>query len=365
MAETVLVTGGSGFVAGWCIVELLKRGYEVRTTVRSMSKVPAVHAAIASAVEPNNRLTFFTADLTKDQGWKEAVAGCDYVLHVASPMSTEALRNPDAFIVPARDGTLRVLRAATQAGVKRVVMTSSTAASSPPISSADSADNAEDVWTDPTHPSVNAYRQSKTLAERAAWDFMDDDLSSTTLTTILPSAIFGPVLTTENLGSVQVISRLLSGRLPGNPRLGFSIVDVRDLADLHIRAMTSPDAAGQRFIAAGSHMWMSDISRLLRSQLGDRAAKVPMRALPDFVLRIASLFDPVVKAVTPNLGRKHTFTAAKAARVLSWKTRPASITVIDCAESLLGAPSSVTPAAQALSSNRPFHPEPPLPHQRP
>jgi nucleoside-diphosphate-sugar epimerase len=335
MSETVLVTGGSGFVGGWCVVELLKRGYAVRTTVRSLSKAPAVYAMVAKAVDPADRLEFFAADLTQDEGWDEAVAGCDYVLHVASPLVGNDPRDPDSFIIPARDGTLRVLRAATRAGVKRVVMTSSTAASCPPVDSGDSFDNDESLWTDPSHPSINPYRQSKTLAERAAWDFMDEALSSTTLTTILPSAIFGPVLTTENLGSVQVISRLLSGRLAGTPRLGFSIVDVRDLAQLHIRAMTTPEAAGHRFIAAGDYLWMADIARILRSQLGDRASKVPTRGLPDFVLRIASLFDPPLRFLTPSLGRKHTFTSAKAQRMLGWKPRPVTATLIDCAESLL------------------------------
>jgi nucleoside-diphosphate-sugar epimerase len=195
--------------------------------------------------------------------------------------------------------------------------------------------NDETVWTDPSDKHVNSYRQSKILAERAAWDFMSSRGGETTLTTILPSAVFGPVLTTESLGSVEVIARLLSGRFPGYPPLGFNIVDVRDLADIHIRAMTSPEAAGERFIAASDFMWMADISKALRAKLGDRAKKVPTRPLPGFVLRLASLFDPALKLVTPSLGRKHTFTSAKAQRVLGWTPRPAATTVVDCAESLI------------------------------
>ncbi|AYG57950.1 SDR family oxidoreductase [Rhizobium jaguaris] len=340
MAEAVLVTGGSGFIGGWCIVELLRRGYDVRTTVRSLTKAPAVEAAIASAVGISElggeRLTFFVADLTKDDAWDTAVTGCDYVLHVASPLGADAPKDPNTLIVPARDGTLRVLKAATKAGVKRVVVTSSAAAAASPPWSTESLNN-EAVWTDPTAKGLNAYRQSKTLAERAAWHFMAQHAGPTTLTTILPSAVFGPILTAEGLGSVQVIQRMLSGKFPGNPRIGFSIVDVRDVADMHIRAMTAPEAAGERFLASGDFLWAAEISALLRAKLGDRAKKVPTRSLPDFVLRIASIFDPAVRLVTPSLGRKHRFTTAKAERVLGWHGRSAAETVIDCAESLIAA----------------------------
>lgn len=334
MTETVLVTGGTGFVASWCIVELLQRGFAVRTTVRSLSKEQAVRAAISTAIDPGDRLTFFAADLTSDVGWDAAVAGCDYVLHVASPLGWDNPKDPDALIVPARDGALRVLRAATQAEVKRVVLTSACAAASPPLASADSM-NDETLWTDPENGQLNAYQKSKTLAERAAWQFMKGYHGPTTLTTILPGAVFGPVLSAENLGSVQVIGRLLQGRLPGNPRLGFEVVDVRDLADVHIRAMTEEQAAGQRFIAAGSFLWMTDISKTLHSKLGRAARKVPTRTLPDFVLWFLSAFDPMLREVTPRLGRKHLHTSEKAQRLLGWQQRPAAVTVVDCAESLM------------------------------
>ena len=334
MAETVLVTGGTGYVAGWCIVELLRRGFEVRTTVRSLSKEPAVRAAISAAIDPGQRLQFRAADLTSDVGWKAAAAGCDYVLHVASPLGGRSPIDPEALVTTARDGTLRVMRAAADARVKRVVVTSSCAAASPPLASGESL-NDETVWTNPDDETLSGYRKSKTLAERAAWRFMADYRGPTTLTTILPGAVFGPVLTAENLGSVQVIGRLLQGRVPGNPRLGFCVVDVRDLADLHIRAMISPHAGGQRFIAAGEFTWMSDVSTILRARLGAAAAQVPKRALPDCVLRLMSRFDPALKEVTPSLGRKHRHTSAKAHRMLDWQPRPAADTVVDCASSLI------------------------------
>jgi nucleoside-diphosphate-sugar epimerase len=333
--ETVLVTGGSGFVAGWCIALLLQRGYLVRTTLRSLSKEPAVRASIASAADSTDRLSFLAADLTKDEGWDRAMAGCDHVLHVASPLGLDAPRDPEAVIAPAHDGVLRVLRSATKAGVKRVVMTSAATAATPPLASASPSLSDETVWFDPAEPDVDAYRQAKRLAERAAWNFMKDHQGPTTLTTVLPGAVFGPVLTRENPGSVQVIGRLLQGRVPANPRPGFEVVDVRDLADLHLRAMTSMPAAGERFLAVGQFMWMTEISQALRAQLGESASKVPTRRLPDVALRLLSLFDPALRAMTPRLGREHRHTSAKALRLLGWQPRPAVETLIDCARSLM------------------------------
>jgi nucleoside-diphosphate-sugar epimerase len=332
VTETVLVTGGTGFVAGWCIAELLGRGYAVRTTVRSLSKEPAVRAALAPVVDSTDRLSFVRADLTRDEGWDAAVAGCDYVLHVASPLGADAPRDRDALIGPARDGALRVLRAATKAGVRRVVMTSGTAAATPAPGAGNVGD--ETVWTDPDDPNLNAYRRSKVIAERAAWDFMMGNTGPTTLTTILPGAVFGPVLTTANLGSVQVIGRLLHGRPPGIPRLGFWIVDVRDLADLHIRAITCPEAAGGRFIAVGDFMWMQEIATTLRATLGEHAARVPTRVLPDFAVRLISLFVPPLRAVTPGLGHYRSFDSTKARQVLGFTPRPGTTTVVECAQSL-------------------------------
>jgi dihydroflavonol-4-reductase len=271
MAETVLVTGGTGYIALWCIAGLLNGGYQVRTTVRSLTKEAAVRGALAASVTGNtDGLTFVAADLTDDRGWDTAMQGCDYVLHVASPLGGGASGDRDALIAPARDGTLRVLRAATKARVRRVVMTSAAAAARTPMSS--NAVSDETVWADPDDIRFDAYRRSKIIAERAAWEFMAD--SPTEFTTILPGAVFGPTLMRSDGGSVRVIGGLLQGRPPGLPRLGFWIVDVRDLADLHLRAMTEPGAAGQRFIAANEFMWMADVAKALRSGLGERAQKV-------------------------------------------------------------------------------------------
>jgi len=333
MTETVLVTGGTGYVALWCIAGLLERGYRVRTTVRELSKETDVRAAVSAGTGNTDRLAFAVADLTADRGWDDAMKGCDYVLHVASPLGGAASGDPDSLIAPARDGTLRVLRAATKARVKRVVMTSAAAAARTPKSSDAVSD--ETVWADPEDPRFDAYRRSKILAERAAWDFMAKN-GPTEFTTILPGAVFGPTLMPGNRGSVQVIAGLLQGRPPGLPRLGFCIVDVRDLADLHIRAMTSPGAAGQRFIAANDFMWMEDVATALRTGLGDRAAKVPTRRMPDALVRVLALFLPPLRGFTAELGRRNEVTSAKARRVLGFAPRPAATTVVECAESVLG-----------------------------
>lgn len=332
MVETVLVTGGTGYVAGWCIVELLKRGYTVRATLRTLSKEPVVRSAIASAGAPLERLTCCVADLTKDDSWDEAVAGCHYVLHVASPVG-----NPDkerGHLAPARDGTLRVLRAAVEAGVRRVVMTSAAAAARPPLNANRISD--ETVWADPADPQFDAYRISKILAESTAWDFMLGAGRPTEFTTILPGAVFGPILTPDNLSSVQIIDGLLQGRPAFLPRLGFWIVDVRDLADLHIRAMTSPKAAGERFIAAGDFLWMEDMAAALRAKLGLRAAKVPTRRLPTLIAKPMFAMTPGLRSFAPLLGRKYSLTSEKARTVLDFAPRPATRTIVDCAESLIG-----------------------------
>jgi dihydroflavonol-4-reductase len=227
-----------------------------------------------------------------------------------------------------------VLRAATAAGVKRVVMTSAANTASP-SSYRDEGVSDETVWTDPEVPGLPAYRRSKTLAERAAWAFMETAGGSTTLATVLPGAVFGPILDTDNHGSVQVVGRLLQGKMRGIPRIGLEVVDVRDVADVHIRAMTEPRAAGERFLATGEFIWMAEVAGVLRERLGADAARVPTRTIPDAIVRLVALFDPELRAITPGLGRRSRHTTAKAERLLGWKPRPAADTITDCARSLL------------------------------
>lgn len=329
MSQTVLVTGGTGFVGGWAIVELLRQGWTVRTTVRSLAREAGLRSAIGRQIDPGERLEVVAADLTADAGWAEAAAGCAYVLHIASPMGANG--DEETLISTAREGALRVLRAAVDAGVKRVVLTSSTAACTPaqPLERAIT----EDDWTDPAQADLSNYRRSKVLAERAAWDFMQG--KATELTTILPGAIFGPVLHREQLGSVGIIQRLLEGQPPALPRLGFNITDVRDLAALHVRAMTEPAAAGQRFIALGDALWYGDVAATLKERLGPAAAKVPTAAMPDLVARGLAAVSPQMKGLLPLLGRTQTFSDDKATRVLGYAPRAPRDTVADCGASLI------------------------------
>ena len=335
-AGTVLVSGGSGYIGSWCVIGLLERGYAVRTTVRDLRREGEVRAIVARQVDPGNRLSVHAANLTSDEGWDAAIDGTQYVLHVASPLGVPPPKNPDDLIRPARDGAVRVVGAAIKAGVTRVVMTSSVAAMARPSYIGD-WESDETVWTDPDDPGADAYVKSKTIAERAAWDLIKASGGATSLAVVNPALVLGPVLGPDFSDSVQVIQRMLSGKIPGLPRLSFNIVDVRDVADLHIRAMTDPAAAGQRFIAAGEFAWMADLAAMLRARLGLDAAKVPTAKAPDFLLRLVSLFDRDLQAVTAGLGRKRTFTSTKAQSLLGWQPRPMEETVLDCARSLIAA----------------------------
>jgi dihydroflavonol-4-reductase len=327
MADTVLVTGGTGYVAGWCVARLLDDGYDVRTTVRDASRGERVRRAVATVSPRADRLEFAVADLTSDDGWKEAADGCAYVLHVASPLAGADL------LGPARDGTLRVLRAAAAAGVRRVVMTSAANTASPSSYATDGVTD-ETLWTDLDTPGLPAYRRAKTAAERAAWEFMATE-DSMTLATILPGAVFGPILSADTRGSTRIIARLLAGSVAGTPRIGLEVVDVRDLADVHVRAMTAPAAAGERFLATGEFLWMRDIASALREGLGEEARKVPTRQLPDIAVRVAALFDRSLRDIMPGLGRRNRHRIEKARSVLGWSPRPARTSVVDCGRSLL------------------------------
>jgi dihydroflavonol-4-reductase len=332
----VLVTGGSGFVGVHTILRLLAAGHEVRTSVRSADRSKDVLAMLREGgAEATDRLSFFTADLVKDAGWKEAVTGCDYVLHVASPLVANLPNDENEFIVPARDGTLRVLRAARDAKVKRVVITSSTAAvaydqkpQSQPLD--------ETNWTNLDGADLQPYIKSKTLAERAAWDFIASEGGGLELSVINPVGIFGPVLGPDFSGSIQLIKTLLDGAVPAAPKLYFALVDVRDVADLHLRAMTSPAAKGERFIAvAGETLSILDIAKLLRRKLGASAPRLPRFEAPNWLVRLAATRVPLLKAVAPQLGHIRHLSGAKARTVLGWTPRGNEEIVLATADSLL------------------------------
>jgi dihydroflavonol-4-reductase len=333
--STVLVTGGSGFVGSHTVLQLLNAGHEVRTTIRSLKKEESVRKMLRNGGADDARLRFYTADLGDDAGWREAVTGCDYVLHVASPLSDTAGKSEEEVVGPARDGSLRVLRFARDARVRRVVMTSSCGAvyyGHPPRTEPFD----EHSWSNPNGGDMSAYVKSKLIAERAAWDFVRVD-GGIELTTINPAGIFGPVLGPDSSSSTLMIKRLLGG-MPGAPRIHFAIVDVRDVADLHIRAMRHEAANGERFIAVaenGSAMSMLEIAGVLRSRLGERAKKTPTRELPNWLVRAGALFDPQMRQLLPMLGKVRNATSEKAQRLLGWRPRPREDALVATAESLI------------------------------
>ncbi len=334
--STILVTGGSGFIGSHAILQLLSAGHTVRATVRSLKREGEVRAMLKTGgAEPDGRLSLFAADLLEDGGWREAVAGCDYVLHVASPFPPGVPRTEDELIVPAREGALRVLRAARDAGVKRVVLTSSFAAvgygHTPRLTPFTEAD-----WTNPESGGVAAYPKSKTLAERAAWDFISSEGGALELSVVNPVGVIGPVLGPDYSTSILLVQRFMDGAVPGCPRISFGLVDVRDVVDLHIRAMTNPAAKGERFLAVGSDaVAMVEIARVLKARMGAAARRVPTRQVPDWLVRIVALRDPTVRGILPELGKPKKISGEKARRVLGWSPRSYEESVVDTAQSLI------------------------------
>ena len=331
MADTVLVSGGSGYIAGFLIRQLVAEGWNVRTTVRSLAREDAVRQVLAV---DNSRLEFFAADLTADAGWAQAMAGCAFVAHLASPLPSGVPKNADELIVPARDGALRALRAAKEAGVKRFVMTSSVAAISygrgRGVHHFTEAD-----WTLLGQPGISPYIQSKTIAERAARDWVAKEGAGIEFCTINPSVVLGPVWSRDYSASVVIVKKLLDGSLGACPDIGFGVVDVRDVADLHVRALKAPGMAGERFIASGRFMKLREIADVLRAELGPQAAKVTTRNVPDWLVRVAALFNPLAKAVVGELGSVRNQDASHAKAVLGWATRPVEQSIIDTARSLI------------------------------
>lgn len=331
----VLVTGGSGFIGSHSILQLLAAGHQVRTTVRNLARESEVRTLLkAGGTDPGDRLRFFAADLEKDAGWAEAVAGCEYVLHVASPFPATVPKDENELIVPAREGALRVLRAARNAGVKRVVLTSSFAAIGYGHKPQAAPFN-EMNWTDPNGEGVTAYVKSKTLAERAAWDFIAKEGNGLELAVVNPVGVFGPVLGADYATSILIVQKMMDGAVPGCPRVYFGAVDVRDVVDLHLRAMTNPAAKGERFLAvAGDFVSVVEIARVLKQRMGPAARRVKARELPDFMVRIAAIFDPAIKQVLPELGIVKNATSEKAQRVLGWAPRSREDAIVATAESL-------------------------------
>ncbi|MGW5650771.1 SDR family oxidoreductase [Streptomyces humi] len=331
----VLVTGGTGFIGSWCVLALLDAGHTVRTTVRDLRREPTLRSWLHAATPfDDDRLTVVRADLEHPDGWDTAVAGCEYVLHVASPTLRGTPADGDALVVPAREGVLRVLRAGRDAGVRRTVLTSAFGAvgiGHPPRS----APFTEEDWTD-VDSDIPPYQRSKTLAERAAWRFVEDEGGGMELAAVHPVGVLGPLLGPDDPPSLRLVRRMLEGRVPACPPFGMGFVDVRDVADLHLRAMTDPAAAGQRFLAtAGPSLRVVEIARILRDRLGERAAHAPTREMPVWLARALGTVNPELRLLRHQLGRDLDATSAKAERLLGWRARPIGDTVAETAESLL------------------------------
>ena len=316
---TVLVTGASGFIGLHCVLQLLQQGYRVRGTVRSEARAEEVREAMERNVDVGDRLEIVEADLTRDEGWADAARGCTYVLHVASPFPNRVPEHEDELIKPAMEGTLRVLKAAADAGVQRAVVTSSLAA----VSGGHPVDNSrvysEDDWS--IIERCPPYPKSKTLAERAAWDFVAslDGEAPMELCVINPGAVLGPVLNRHYSTSGEVVRKLMAKELPGTAKIGFPWVDVRDVAAAHIAAMTAPGAAGQRFCCAIEFGWIDEVAEILAKRFGPEGWKIPTRKLPNFMVRIVAMFDPTVKTVVSDLGRVRNVSNDRIRRVLNWQ----------------------------------------------
>ncbi|MBB3357731.1 MULTISPECIES: NAD-dependent epimerase/dehydratase family protein [unclassified Novosphingobium] len=328
---TVLVTGGSGYIAGYIIRALLDEGWTVNTTVRDLAREAQLRAQLGGSYAT---LRFFKADLMDDKGWRAAMDGCSHVCHVASPITVQAPRQEDELILPAREGALRALRFARAAGVERFVQTSSVAAivygHGKGIRRFTEAD-----WTDTDGPGVHAYAKSKTLAERAAREWIAREGRGMEFVSINPSVVLGPVWGEDYSTSIELVRQLLAGAVPGCADLGFGVVDVRDVAALHVRALTEPGIDGERFIASGPFLKMIDIARILRQQLGQQARRVPLRHVPDWMVHALALVNPMVRQVTGELGNVRDTDAGHALSRLGWATRPVEQTIADCAQSLI------------------------------
>ncbi len=335
-SKPILVTGASGFVALHTIIQLLQQGYKVRATLRTLSREAEVRETIAKYTQTNDRLEIISADLEQDAGWNEAMKDVEYVLHVASPFPLFEPKDEDELIIPAMQGTLRVLRAAHNAKVKRVVQVSSTTA----ISAGHNGDNRtfdENDWSI-IENNIGAYSKSKTLAEREAWNFINgaENTNKMELVTINPPLILGPVPNKNVRTSVELIRTLMLGQVPGVGRIKMGMVDVRDVAAALILAMTTPEASGNRFLcSADKAMWVKDIADLLHKQYAGRGYKINRIQFPSFFVRVIALFDKKVSRVTESLDWDYEFSNEKAKRILKWTPRSAEEAILSMAESLI------------------------------
>lgn len=331
MTGTALVTGGSGYIAGFLIGQLIENGWTVHTTVRSLAREADVRERLNV---DKDKLKFFAADLEHDAGWAEAIAGCTHVAHIASPFPLGVPKNADELIVPARDGVLRALRFARAAGIQRFVLTSSMAAVAYGHGKGDRIYSEAD-WTNLDDPNVMAYPRSKTVAERAARDWVAAEGGDMEFASVNPAAVFGPLLSDDLSTSIEVVKQLLEGKVPMCPDVGFGIIDVRDVADLHYRALTTAGIKNGRFICSGPFLKMIEVADILRANLGQQARKVPTRKMPNWLLRAMALLRPELKQLVAELGNVRGGDSSHAMQTLGWTMRPPEEALMATANSLI------------------------------
>jgi len=333
--KTVLVTGGSGFIAVHCILKLMQQGYTVRTTLRSLSRQNEVKDMLkVGGISSFENLSFIEANLSDDKNWNEAVKGCEYVLHVASPTPAIKFKHEDELIIPAKAGVLRVLSASRDANIKRVVLTSAFGAIGMGHKNR-TTPYTENDWTN-LNSNIPPYQKSKTIAEQAAWEFIKNEGGNLELSAINPVGVMGPVLGTDYSHSNQSIRQMLEGEIKACPKITSCYVDVRDVADLHLLAMTHPKANGERFLAtSGDALSMLDVARILKQRLGKDAAKVPTKEISNFVLYLTALVKPELKMLVSLLGQYMQASGDKAKKLLNWSPRTNEEAIVATAESLL------------------------------
>jgi dihydroflavonol-4-reductase len=336
MSRTILVTGASGYIAKHIVLQLLEQGDRVRGSVRSEKRAQELRAAMqANLSDPAKlqNLSTVTLDLLSDDGWDGAMEGVDAVIHTASPFPLVQPRNAEEVIRPAVDGARRALRAAQAAGVRRVVLTSSAVSVVTAVKPSNGRSYTEADWSDATSPSATPYAKSKTLAERAAWDFVKESGGAIDLTCINPSLVVGPPLDTDYGTSIEVIERILRGKDPMLPNVGFGTVDVRDVAAAHVRALDVPESVGQRILTDDRFLWFVDVARAVKAALPDR--KVATRVAPDFMIRLLGLFDPSIASIRNDLGRRWDIDNSRARTLLGIEFRDARTSIGESARWLV------------------------------
>ena len=326
--KKVLVTGTTGFIGLHCVQQLLEKGFAVNGTLRSFDRKDEVINALSSHNTSTEHLSLFETDLLEDKGWDEAIEGCEYVLHVASPFVLTP-ESEDFFVKPAVEGSLRVLKLANKHKIKKLVLTSSFAAMADTLEEKDSFDETD--WSDPNKKNIRSYGKSKTLAEKAAWDYMASNTPSFSLTVINPVAVTGPSLSKDIGTSNSIVGQMINGNVPGTAKVHIGYVDVRDVAAAHITAMLNNQTDGERIIVFEKTLWMDEVATILRDAGFDKA---PSKVMPKWAMHIMSIFKKDLKFIVPLINKKRHIHSTKATDLLHWEPISAEESIVATAKQL-------------------------------